>query len=58
MQAAIIPGATAPGGEITIGGVNPQRYTGDITYINCASDVPWTVRLTSCVPSFMHFVWK
>ncbi|KAG0333342.1 hypothetical protein BG000_009245 [Podila horticola] len=45
MQAATTQGVTAPGGEITIGGVNPQRYTGDITYIDCVADNPWTIPL-------------
>ncbi|KAI9237485.1 MAG: aspartic peptidase domain-containing protein [Podila humilis] len=45
MQAATIQGATAPGGEITFGGVNPQRYTGDITYIDCVAEHPWTIPL-------------
>ncbi|KAF9377924.1 hypothetical protein CPC16_011583 [Podila verticillata] len=45
MQAATTLNVTAPGGEITIGGVNPQRYTGDITYINCVADQPWTIPL-------------
>ncbi|KAF9328129.1 hypothetical protein BG006_008636 [Podila minutissima] len=45
MQAATILGVTAPGGEITIGGVNPQRFTGDITYIDCVANHPWTIPL-------------
>ena len=41
-----IPANTSAGGEITFGGLNPARYTGDITYINCvgaAFGTPWTV---------------
>ncbi|KAG0351099.1 hypothetical protein BG005_009415 [Podila minutissima] len=45
MQAATTQGVTAPGGEITIGGVNPQRYTGEITYIDCIAGRPWTIPL-------------
>ncbi|KAG0034171.1 hypothetical protein BGZ81_005876 [Podila clonocystis] len=45
MQAATTQGVTAPGGEITIGGVNPQRYIGDITYIDCVANHPWTIPL-------------
>ncbi|KAG0089233.1 hypothetical protein BGZ93_009977 [Podila epicladia] len=45
LQAATTQGVTAPGGEITIGGVNPQRYTGEITYIDCVAGRPWTIPL-------------
>ncbi|KAG0311709.1 hypothetical protein BGZ99_009958 [Dissophora globulifera] len=41
-----IPANTSAGGEITFGGVNPARYTGDITYINCvgaAFGYPWSI---------------
>ncbi|KAG0296685.1 hypothetical protein BGZ98_000866 [Dissophora globulifera] len=41
-----IPENTSAGGEITFGGVNPARYTGDITYINCvgaAFGYPWSI---------------
>ncbi|KAF9088643.1 hypothetical protein BGX29_000168 [Mortierella sp. GBA35] len=33
----------APGGEITFGGADSQRYTGDVTYVDCGGDSPWTV---------------
>ncbi|KAF9311992.1 hypothetical protein BG003_006748 [Podila horticola] len=45
MQAATTQGVTAPGGEITIGGVNPQRYSGEITYVDCIAGQPWTIPL-------------
>ncbi|KAF9943209.1 hypothetical protein BGZ67_004988 [Mortierella alpina] len=34
---------TAPGGEITFGGVDTTRFTGDLTYVNCVSNRPWTI---------------
>ncbi|KAG0263184.1 hypothetical protein BG011_009187 [Mortierella polycephala] len=34
---------TAPGGEITFGGVDRSRFSGDITYINCIKGRPWTI---------------
>ncbi|GJJ72119.1 hypothetical protein EMPS_04476 [Entomortierella parvispora] len=34
---------TAPGGEITFGGVDTSRYSGNITYVDCVSDRPWTI---------------
>jgi hypothetical protein len=37
--------ASAPGGEITFGGVNPDRFTGDIVWNNCVSQRPWSVRI-------------
>ncbi|KAF9135939.1 hypothetical protein BGW39_009913 [Mortierella sp. 14UC] len=33
----------APGGEITFGGADPQRYSGDISYVDCEGDSPWTI---------------
>ncbi|KAF9935340.1 hypothetical protein FBU30_003130 [Linnemannia zychae] len=33
----------APGGEITFGGADSQRYTGDVTYVDCTSETPWTI---------------
>lgn len=35
--------ASAPGGEITFGGVNPDRFTGDIVWNNCVSQRPWSL---------------
>ncbi|KAF9898208.1 hypothetical protein BX616_004337, partial [Lobosporangium transversale] len=35
--------ATSPGGEITFGGVNPARYTGEITYVDCVAMRPWSI---------------
>ncbi|KAF9434555.1 hypothetical protein BGZ76_007815 [Entomortierella beljakovae] len=32
-----------PGGEITFGGLNPDRYVGEITYINNIEDEVWTI---------------
>ncbi|KAF9965444.1 hypothetical protein BGZ70_004844 [Mortierella alpina] len=34
---------TAPGGEITFGGVDTTRFTGELTYVNCVSNRPWTI---------------
>ncbi|KAF9582388.1 hypothetical protein BGW38_000272 [Lunasporangiospora selenospora] len=35
---------TTPGGEITFGGVNPQRFEGEVTYINSIpGDHSWTI---------------
>ncbi|KAF9174272.1 hypothetical protein BGX21_000364 [Mortierella sp. AD011] len=42
-----INSTTAPGGEITFGGVDSTRFVGDITYINCDPISPWTIPLTS-----------
>ena len=36
---------TAPGGEITFGGVDTTRFTGNISFVDCISDRPWTVSL-------------
>ncbi|KAG0380102.1 hypothetical protein BGX24_010132 [Mortierella sp. AD032] len=33
----------APGGEITFGGADPNRYTGNISYVDCGGDSPWTI---------------
>ncbi|KAG0241731.1 hypothetical protein BGW41_005385 [Actinomortierella wolfii] len=33
------------GGEVTFGGINSARYTGDITYINNVGPAPWTIPL-------------
>ncbi|KAF9912358.1 hypothetical protein EC991_011050 [Linnemannia zychae] len=33
----------APGGEITFGGADSSRYSGDISYIDCGGDSPWTI---------------
>ncbi|KAG0252265.1 hypothetical protein DFQ27_008179 [Actinomortierella ambigua] len=39
------PQALAPGqgGEVTFGGLNPARYTGEITYINNVGPSSWTI---------------
>ncbi|KAF9109730.1 hypothetical protein BGX27_007264 [Mortierella sp. AM989] len=34
---------TAPGGEITFGGLNPARYKGEITYIDNIPKQHWTI---------------
>ncbi|KAG0252266.1 hypothetical protein DFQ27_008180 [Actinomortierella ambigua] len=34
------------GGEVTFGGINSARYTGDITYINNVGPSPWTIPLS------------
>ncbi|KAG0003139.1 hypothetical protein BGZ80_005846 [Entomortierella chlamydospora] len=34
---------TAPGGEITFGGVNSERFTGDVTYVNNIASQQWTI---------------
>ncbi|CAO3567517.1 unnamed protein product [Mortierella alpina] len=34
---------TAPGGEITFGGADTTRFTGELTYVNCVSNRPWTI---------------
>ncbi|KAG0285629.1 hypothetical protein BGZ98_005435, partial [Dissophora globulifera] len=34
---------TAPGGEITFGGVDTTRFQGQISYTNCVSSRPWTI---------------
>ncbi|KAI8604210.1 aspartic peptidase domain-containing protein [Dissophora ornata] len=34
---------TSTGGEITFGGVNTARFTGDISYTNCVSSRPWSI---------------
>ncbi|KAF9425229.1 hypothetical protein BGZ94_007728 [Podila epigama] len=38
---------TAPGGEITFGGVNTERFSGSISYVNCVAGRPWTLPLNS-----------
>ena len=38
--------ANAPGGEITFGGADTSRYSGDISYVNCGGNSPWTVSLS------------
>ncbi|KAF9427562.1 hypothetical protein BGZ94_004650 [Podila epigama] len=43
LQASTTVGVTSPGGEITIGGLNKDRYVGDITYVNCLPNRPWTI---------------
>ncbi|KAF9974274.1 hypothetical protein BGZ73_002361 [Actinomortierella ambigua] len=35
--------ADGQGGEVTFGGLNPARYTGEITYINNIGPTPWTI---------------
>lgn len=35
--------ANAPGGEITFGGADTSRYSGDISYVNCGGNSPWTI---------------
>ncbi|KAK3830526.1 MAG: aspartic peptidase domain-containing protein [Linnemannia elongata] len=35
--------ANAPGGEITFGGADTSKYSGNISYVNCAGDSPWTI---------------
>jgi hypothetical protein len=36
---------TSAGGEITFGGVDTNRFSGSVSYVNCVSDRPWTVSL-------------
>ncbi|KAF9906152.1 hypothetical protein BX616_000810 [Lobosporangium transversale] len=38
---------TTPGGEITFGGVDPSRFTGGITYVDCDPSAPWTIPVGS-----------
>ncbi|KAG0213485.1 hypothetical protein BGX28_004340 [Mortierella sp. GBA30] len=38
---------TAPGGEVTFGGINPARFSGQITYVNCVGKRPWTIPVTA-----------
>ncbi|KAF9109488.1 hypothetical protein BGX27_007566 [Mortierella sp. AM989] len=38
---------SAPGGEITFGGIDTTRFIGDITYINCDPISPWTIPVKS-----------
>ncbi|KAF9136879.1 hypothetical protein BGX30_010743 [Mortierella sp. GBA39] len=33
----------APGGEITFGGADTSKYSGDISYVDCSGDSPWTI---------------
>ncbi|KAG9069844.1 hypothetical protein KI688_009169 [Linnemannia hyalina] len=33
----------APGGEITFGGADTSKYSGDISYVDCGGDSPWTI---------------
>ncbi|KAG0361834.1 hypothetical protein BGZ54_008907, partial [Gamsiella multidivaricata] len=40
--AQTVTSGTSAGGDITFGGVNTARFTGDITYIDCVADRPWT----------------
>ncbi|KAG0241732.1 hypothetical protein BGW41_005386 [Actinomortierella wolfii] len=35
--------AEGQGGEITFGGINQARYTGEITYVNNIGPAPWTI---------------
>jgi hypothetical protein len=37
---------TPDGGELYIGGVNEQLYTGDITFVDVQTKVSWHVTLT------------
>ncbi|KAG0326438.1 hypothetical protein BG004_002981, partial [Podila humilis] len=39
--------ASTPGGEITFGGVNTDRFTGSVTYVNCVPGRPWTIPLSA-----------
>ncbi|KAG0324004.1 hypothetical protein BG004_003568, partial [Podila humilis] len=43
LQASTTLGVTNPGGELVIGGVNTERYVGDITYVDCIVGRPWTI---------------
>ncbi|KAF8981897.1 hypothetical protein BGZ46_002138 [Entomortierella lignicola] len=38
---------SVPGGELTFGGIDPSRFVGNITYINCDPISPWTIPLDS-----------
>jgi hypothetical protein len=46
LRPSLTNAVTAPGGEITFGGVNTARFIGDITYVDCVAERPWSV---SCV---------
>ncbi|KAF8926552.1 hypothetical protein BGZ47_002662, partial [Haplosporangium gracile] len=35
--------SNAPGGEITFGGADTSRYSGDVSYVDCGGDTPWTI---------------
>ncbi|KAF9547497.1 hypothetical protein EC957_008334 [Mortierella hygrophila] len=35
--------ANAPGGEITFGGADTSKYSGEISYVDCTGDSPWTI---------------
>ncbi|KAG0006647.1 hypothetical protein BGZ65_005611 [Modicella reniformis] len=43
LEASTVKSGNAPGGEITFGGVNPARFTGQISYVNCIADRPWSI---------------
>ncbi|KAF9351976.1 hypothetical protein BGX34_000251 [Mortierella sp. NVP85] len=43
LRPSLTNAVTAPGGEITFGGVNTARFIGDITYVNCVAERPWSI---------------
>jgi len=35
------------GGEITFGGVDTTRFSGNISFVDCVTDTPWTLPVSS-----------